>query len=158
MTDPPVRWSSLGPVVAARGCHSCGGPIAAVPVRPSLRASGDVVPVRRSPGERGQASVELAVLAPLLVVVALAAAQLLAAGAAAALADHAAEAGAVALLQGTDPTAAARAAVPGWSRRGMKVEVAGRQVHVRLRPPAPISALGELLEAGGKADAGPSPP
>ncbi|MEA2127149.1 MAG: hypothetical protein QOJ85_40 [Solirubrobacteraceae bacterium] len=114
--------------------------------------------VRDAPGERGQASVELAVLAPLLLAIALAAAQLLAAGAAAALADHAAEAGAVALLQGTDPIAAARAAVPGWSRRRMEVKVDGRQVHVRLRPPAPISALGALLEAGGKADAGPTPP
>jgi hypothetical protein len=113
--------------------------------------------VRRSPGESGQASVELVVLAPLLVAVALAAAQLLAAGAAAALADHAAEAGAVALLQGADPAAAARAAVPGWSRGRMEVEVDGRQVHVRLRPPAPISALGGLLEGGGEADAGPAP-
>jgi hypothetical protein len=98
------------------------------------------------------------VLAPLLVAVALAAAQVLAAGAAAALADHAAEAGAVALLQGTDPAAAARGAVPGWSRRRMEVKVHGRQVHVRLRPPALISALGALLEAGGNADAGPTPP
>jgi hypothetical protein len=107
--------------------------------------------------ERGQASIELAVLAPLLVVVALGAAQLLAAGAAAALADHAAEAGAVALLQGADPAAAARAAVPGWSRARMAVEVDGRRVRVRLRPRAPVSALGALLEARGEADAGPTP-
>jgi hypothetical protein len=113
---------------------------------------------RRPAGEAGQASVELAVLAPLLVVVVLAAAQLLAAGAAAALADHAAEAGAVALLQGMDPAAAARAAVPGWSRERMAVAVEGRRVRVRLRPPAPVSALGGLLEAGGMADAGPAPP
>jgi hypothetical protein len=112
---------------------------------------------RRSAGEAGQASVELVVLAPLLVLVVLAAAQLLAAGAAAALADHAAEAGAVALLQGTDPVVAARAAVPGWSRERMTVAVKGRRVRVRLRPPAPISALGGLLEAGGTADAGPAP-
>jgi Flp pilus assembly protein TadG len=114
--------------------------------------------LRRPAGETGQASVELAVLAPLLVVVVFAAAQLLAAGAAAALADHAAEAGAVALLEGTDPAAAARAAVPGWSRSRMAVAVEGRRVRVRLRPPAPVSALGGLLEAGGTADAGPAPP
>jgi hypothetical protein len=112
---------------------------------------------RSSAGESGQASVELAVLAPLLVLVALAAAQLLAAGAAAVLADHAAEAGAVALLQGTDPAAAARAAVPGWSSGRVTVEVQGRRVRVRLRPPAPISALGRLLEAVASADAGPVP-
>jgi Flp pilus assembly pilin Flp len=110
---------------------------------------------RRFADETGQASVELAVLAPLLVLVALAGAQLLAAGV---LADHAAEAGAVALLQGTDPAAAARAAVPGWSRERMAVQVNGRRVWVRLRPPAPISALGGLLDASGRADAGPPPP
>ena len=108
--------------------------------------------------EDGQASIEIAVLAPLLVVVVLAAAQLLAAGAAAALADHAAEAAAIALLQGADPTAAARAAVPGWSRRRIAVKVEGRRVRVRLRPPAPISALGGLLQASREADAGPAPP
>ncbi len=108
--------------------------------------------------ERGQASVELVVLAPLLVVVVLAAAQLLAAGAASVLADHAAEAGAVAMLQGADPVAAARAALPGWSRRRVVVTVHGRQVRVRLRPPAPVAALGRMLEAGREADAGPAPP
>ena len=71
--------------------------------------------------ERGQAAVEFALLAPLLVVVALAVAQLLAAGAASALAGHAAEAGAVALLQGGDPVTAARSALPGWSRRRVVV-------------------------------------
>ena len=113
---------------------------------------------RRRADETGQASVELAVLAPLLVLVALAAAQLLAAGAAGVLADHAAEAGAVALLQGADPAAAARAAVPGWSRKRVAVQVKGRSVRVRLRPPAPVSALGGILEACGTADAGPAPP
>ena len=108
-------------------------------------------------GEAGQASVELAVLAPLLVLVILAASQLLAAGVATVLADHAAEAGAVALLEGADPAAAARDAVPGWSRGRMTVAVDGRRVRVRLRPPAPVAALGGLLEAGGNADAGPPP-
>jgi len=104
--------------------------------------------------ERGQAAVELVVLAPLLVVVALAVAQLLAAGAASALAGHAAEAGAVALLQGGDPVAAARSALPGWSRRRVVVQVHGR----RVRPPSPVAALGRLLEAGRDADAGPADP
>ncbi|HTN22548.1 MAG TPA: hypothetical protein VL120_01055 [Solirubrobacteraceae bacterium] len=108
--------------------------------------------------ERGQAAVELVVLAPLLVVVALAVAQLLAAGAASALAGHAAEAGAVALLQGGDPVAAARSALPGWSRRRVVVQVHGRRVRVRLRPPSPVAALGRLLEAGRDADAGPADP
>ena len=105
--------------------------------------------------EAGQASVELLFLAPLVVLIALAAAQLLAAGAAGELADHAAEAAAVALLQGADPRAAARDAVPGWSRERMTVQVVGRRVHVRLRPRSPIPALADLLEAKREADAGP---
>ena len=38
------------------------------------------------------------------------------------------------LLQGGDPRAAARDAVPGWSRERMAVRVDGRRVHVRLPP------------------------
>ena len=106
-------------------------------------------------GEAGQASVELVVLAPLLVVVMLGAAQLLAAGAAQELAGHAAEAAAIAILQGADPAAAARDAVPGWSRERMSVRVTGRRVRVRLRPPSPIPGMAGLLEAGRTADAGP---
>ncbi len=111
---------------------------------------------RRS-AEQGQASVELVILAPLLLAVVLAAAQVLAAGAAAELADHAAEAGAVALLQGEDPEAAAREAVPRWSRQRMVVRVQGRSVRVRMRPPSPIPGLGDLLEVARRADAGPKP-
>jgi Flp pilus assembly protein TadG len=106
--------------------------------------------------ESGQASVELVVLAPLLVAVVLGAAQLLAAGAARELAGHAAGAAAVAILQGADPAAAARDAVPGWSRERMSIRVAGRRVRVRMRPPSPIPALAGLLEADRTADAGPA--
>lgn len=105
--------------------------------------------------QRGQATVEVAALLPLVVLVALAAAQLLAAGAAAELAGHAAEAGAVALLQGGDARAAARKAVPGWSRRRMDVRLRGRHVSVRLRPPAALPGLAKLLTATRDADAGP---
>ena len=107
-------------------------------------------------GETGQASVELVALAPLVVAVVLAAAQVLAAGAARELADHAAEAGAVALLQGGDPKAAAREAVPGWSRGRLVVRVDGRRVRVRLRPRAFLPALAAMLASTGEADAGPS--
>jgi hypothetical protein len=125
-----------------------------------MRAGATAVPggvTRAGAAQRGQASVELVALAPLLVVVVLAAAQLLAAGAARVLADHAAEAAGIALLQGGDPVAAARSAVPGWSRARLAVEVRGRHVRVRLRPPAPVAALGGLLEARRDADAGPAP-
>ncbi|MEY2442002.1 MAG: hypothetical protein QOJ46_1428 [bacterium] len=109
----------------------------------------------RRVGESGQASIELVMVAPLIVLVVLAAAQLLAAGAAGELADHAAEAAAVAVLQGADPKAAARDAVPGWSRERMNVRVDGQKVRVRLQPPSPIPALADLLEASREADAGP---
>lgn len=105
--------------------------------------------------ERGQASVELVVLAPLLALVVLAAAQLLAAGAARELADHAAQAGAMALLQGGDPVAAAREALPGSARQRVAVRVDGGRVRVRVRPRAPFGTLGGLLEATGEAHAGP---
>jgi hypothetical protein len=107
--------------------------------------------------ESGQASVELVALAPMLLAAVLAVSQLLAAGAAQELADHAAEAGAVALLQQTDPAAAAREAVPGWSRGRVDVRVQDRRVRVRVRPRAFLPALAELLEATGEADAGPRP-
>ena len=107
--------------------------------------------------ESGQASVELVALAPLLLAVVLAAAQLLAAGAARELAGHAAGAGAIALLQGTDPAAAAREAVPGWSRGRLDVRIDGRLVRVRLRPRSFLPALGGLLESTGVAHAGPRP-
>jgi hypothetical protein len=108
-------------------------------------------------GERGQASVELVALTPLVVAIVLAAAQVLAAGAARELAGHAAGAGAVALLQGADAEAAAREAVPGWSRGRLRVRVDGRRVRVRLRPRAFVPGLAGLLETTGAADAGPSP-
>ena len=112
----------------------------------------------RGAGEAGQASVELVALAPLVALVVLSAAQLLAAGAARELAGHAAEAAAVALLQDADPRAAARDAVPGWSRDRMSVAIAGRKVSVRLRPASPIPPLADLLEARAQADAGPESP
>jgi hypothetical protein len=92
---------------------------------------------------------------PLLVAVALAVGQVLAAGVARELAADAAQAGAMAIVQGSDPRAAARAAVPGWSRGGMAVSVDGRDVAVTLRPPSPLPAVADLLAAHADASAGP---
>jgi hypothetical protein len=107
--------------------------------------------------EDGQASVELVAIAPLVVAIVLAVAQVLAAGAARELADHAAEAGAVALLQGGDPEAAVRAAVPGWSRGRLHVGIEQRRVRVRLRPRAFVPGMAGMLETTGEAHAGPAP-
>jgi hypothetical protein len=104
--------------------------------------------------ERGQAAVEVVALLPLLAAVALGAMQALAAGAAVELAGHAAHAGAVALAEGRDGAAAARAAVPGWSRSRIAVEVRGSRVQVRLTPRALVPGLGERLSATATADAG----
>jgi hypothetical protein len=105
-------------------------------------------------GEAGQATLELVAAIPLLAAVALAAGQALAAGLARELADHAAEAGAVALLQDGDAPVAARRALPGWARERVSVRVSGGVVRVRLRPPTVIPGVGELLAARAEASAG----
>jgi hypothetical protein len=109
----------------------------------------------RSCAACGQASVELVALLPLAALIALAIGQLLAAGAARELAGNAAEAGAAALLQGGDPAAAARDALPGWSRERAAVHLAGRRVEVHVRPRTVIPVLAGRLEASAAADAGP---
>jgi hypothetical protein len=106
---------------------------------------------RLAGGERGQASLELLGLLPLLVVVALAAAQLLAVGYSSVLAGNAAEAGALALAGGGDPRASAREALPGLPRARARISVAGGEVRVRLRPPALLDALANRLEVSARA-------
>ncbi len=104
----------------------------------------------------GQASIEMLGLLPLLLAGALACGQLLAAGVSRELAGHAATAGAAALIQGRDASQAAERALPGWSRGRARVSVVGRRVTVRLAPPV-AGPLADLLEARGRADAGPAP-
>lgn len=108
---------------------------------------------RAARGEGGQAAVELVGALPLVVLVLLAAGQALAAGAARELADHAAEAGAVALYQSADPEDAAREALPGWARDRVRVQVHGGEVAVRLRPPSALPGVAHLLEATATANA-----
>ena len=105
----------------------------------------------------GQASVELAAILPLLLLLALVVAQLLAAGRCRELVGQAAGAGAAALLQDEDPVRAARLALPGWSRDRLRVAVRGREVAVVLRPPGLLPGLSSLLRAQAHADAGPTP-
>jgi hypothetical protein len=107
------------------------------------------------PGPRGQASVELLGILPLALLIALAIAQFLAAGSARELAGNAAEAGAAALLQGTDPTEAARNALPGWSRDRATIDISGHRVEIHLRPRTVIPLVANHLEAHASADAGP---
>lgn len=82
---------------------------------------------------------------PALLVAALVTFQLLAIGYARVLAGDAAEAGALAAAGGSDAAAAARAALPGWSRVGMRVRVDGGAVRVTLSAPSPLHALRRRL-------------
>lgn len=95
---------------------------------------------------RGQASVEMLGALPVVLVVGLVLLQLLAVGYACVLAGNAAESAALAVAAGEEAVAAARAAVPGWSRAGMRVEVQGGRVKVSLRPPSALAALARELE------------
>lgn len=94
----------------------------------------------------GQASVELIGALPALLVLGLVTLQLLAVGYAAVLAGVAAEAGALALADGKDPSAASRAAIPGWTRAGLRVASGAGVVRVALRPPSPLAAVSRRLE------------
>ncbi|WCB92918.1 hypothetical protein DSM104299_01618 [Baekduia alba] len=106
--------------------------------------------------DRGQSSIELVGMVPLVVVVVLVAAQFLAAGAARTVASSAAEAGAMAIVQGGDPAAAASAAVPGWTHARLAVRVTGRHVRVRATPATVLPLLPGTLASTATADAGPA--
>jgi hypothetical protein len=105
--------------------------------------------------ERGQATIELIALLPLCLVVVLAIGQVLAAGSARSASAAAAQAGAMALLQGGDAVAAARAAAPGWARDRLRVQVDGREVRTRIVPRTVLPGTAALLTATGRASAGP---
>jgi hypothetical protein len=112
--------------------------------RPALRSDG------------GQSSIEVVGLIPLLIVVVLVAAQFLAAGAARTVASSAAEAGAMAIVQGGDPEDAARSAAPGWAHARLAVRVSGRRVRVRATPATVLPLLPGALVSTATADAGPA--
>lgn len=106
--------------------------------------------------ERGQASVELIALIPLLVALLFAAWQGLVAGQAWWLAAAAARAAARADLVGADALAAARRELPGGMRRRVRVRVVGGEVVVRL-PIHGIAGLGHLGTATARVRAAAHP-
>ncbi len=93
--------------------------------------------------ERGQASVELVALLPLLAALLLASWQGIVAGQAWWLAAGAARAGARADLVGADPLAAAQRELPGGLRSRVRVGRADGEVVVRVAIPA-VAGLGRL--------------
>ena len=107
---------------------------------------------------RGQATVEVVALLPVLVAVALAVLSVLAAGRARELAGTAAQAGAMALLREEDARAAARDVVPGHQRQGLQIAVDGRRVTVEVVPRVPLPGVASRLAATSTADAGPKVP
>jgi hypothetical protein len=104
-------------------------------------------------GDEGQATVELVLFLPVLLLVALALTAVFAWRAADEQAGWAAEAGAMAVLQGTDPRAAARAALPEHIRATIAVH--GRTVAVTVHPHLVVAA--GLLTATETADASDAP-
>lgn len=109
---------------------------------------------QRTGGDSGQATVEAVAGIGALMLAALLCFQLLATGYSATIADGAAAAGAVALIQGRPVEPAVRDALPGWARNRVSVSRSGMVVRVRLRPPALFRSMSEALsvsaEAGGK--------
>jgi hypothetical protein len=99
----------------------------------------------------GQASVELAGGVAAVLLVGLIGFQLLAVGYGAVMADHAAEAAALALAVGSDPDEAAAAAVPGWPQNALRVRSAADRVEVTLLPPTALSFLRGRLAVTGAA-------
>jgi hypothetical protein len=104
-------------------------------------------------GESGQATVELVAAVPALLLAALLSLQLLAAGYALTLADGAAEAGALALAEGSSAGEAARESLPGWADDNISVSVSGEEVSVRLRPPSPFGSIADHLAVTSTASA-----
>jgi hypothetical protein len=102
----------------------------------------------------GQASLELVLFIPLVVMVVMAVVQVLAAGAARETAASAAEAGALAMLQDADPAEAVKAALGGAADRAV-VTLDGHEVRVTVRPRAFAAPIADLLAATSTADAGP---
>ncbi len=114
---------------------------------------------RRLACARGQATIELLGLLPLVVLIGLVGFSFVASSTAHEQAGEAAEAGALALLQGgPDARTAAREALPEHLRSRSTVTVTGRHVHVRVRPRMPIAALSNRLAGEAHADAGPPTP
>jgi hypothetical protein len=102
-------------------------------------------------GSEGQASVEMAGGVVAVLLLAFVGFQLLAVGYGAVMADHAAEAAALALAVGGDPEDAADAAVPGWPKDALRVRSASGRVEVTLLPPTALSFLRGRLAVTGEA-------
>ena len=109
---------------------------------------------RRGVGQAGQASVSLVATVPGLVLVALAMVQFALAGHAASSAANAARAAARASYVGTDPTHAARAALPPSLRSHARISTDENGAEVEVRAPRVLPFL-PAIHVSGAAALGP---
>ncbi|HEX5956583.1 MAG TPA: TadE/TadG family type IV pilus assembly protein [Solirubrobacterales bacterium] len=110
--------------------------------------------MRRNRAQDGQAAAELVAVAPILLCVVLALAQLAVAGYALWSAGDAARAGARAAHVGGDAERAALSALPAWLEDGAEVETAG-PVAVTVRAPALLPGVPDIaVDAAAALDAG----
>jgi hypothetical protein len=100
----------------------------------------------------GQASVELVGTAWALLLSALVGFQLLAAGYGWAMAGHAAEAAALAVVNSRDPAAAARRALPGWPGSAIELQRDRGRVAVTVVPPSLLRPLRRRLAITAEAE------
>lgn len=107
--------------------------------------------------ERGQATVEVLALVPLVLIAALAAAAILAQQGAVERAGEAAHAGAMAILQDEGPRAAAREALSAHERSEATIAITGRRVTVSVPSTGLLRTLLPHQTARATADAGPDP-
>lgn len=107
--------------------------------------------IARLRARRGQSTVEVVAITPLVALCGLLALQALIAGANYVVAGNAAHAGALAGQLGRSAAPAARRAAPGWVTSRVAVMIHRRRVHVRLRPRAVIPPLAPLLSAEAEA-------
>ncbi len=105
-------------------------------------------------GEGGQAAVALIAIVPALILLTLACAQFALAGHAALSAANAARAAARAAYSGSDPTAAARAALPDSLRAGARVRSGEEGTSVEIEAPRALPFL-PAIEVSGSAWMGP---
>jgi hypothetical protein len=106
---------------------------------------------------RGQASIEFLGGAVAVLLLGLIGFQVLAVGYAAVMADHAAEAAALALANGADPAEAAAGAVPGWPRRALRIRRQDGRVELTLLAPSPLRFLRGRLAIRSEAVVRPRP-
>jgi hypothetical protein len=121
---------------------------------PPRRASVGRLARARVRATDGQATIEVVAVLPLVLLLGVAMMAMLAGRSASEAAAAAAHAGAMALIQGDDAKAAARAAIPG---REASIDVRSRRVRVVVRPPLRLPFAPDLLTGRAAADAGPEP-